>query len=208
MWFQQTRLTRWSALLFLDIARSGLARVEISSRSVRTSRHRLRRRCKVLPHRRTSKRGRHQPRNIHPSRPHPNKLKPLFTTSHTNKIMSSQGQGAAFYNMPDSSGYRLIELPPELEATLTAPGAPVYVTMHRSLAKALLCRLSLLRFANKKRHICLQADCILSPVQMTPPHYAARMQSTDSSKRTRPTACFFLSHILRMPHLQRLASPP
>ncbi len=46
--------------------------------------------------------------------------------------MSSQGHGTPFYNVSDSAGYRLIELPPELEKTLVAPGAPVYVTMHLS----------------------------------------------------------------------------
>lgn len=105
--------------------------------------------------------------------------------------MSSQDQGTAFYNIPDSSGYRLIELPQELEAELKAPGAPVYVTMQPFLGMALLLPSSLLHFANIKCFIYSQSDCILSPVQMIPPYYAARMQSTNSSKRTRQTACFF-----------------
>ncbi|KAJ6786313.1 hypothetical protein PWT90_08749 [Aphanocladium album] len=39
--------------------------------------------------------------------------------------MSSQNEGLPFYNVPDSSGFRLIEIPPEIESLLEGPGAPV-----------------------------------------------------------------------------------
>lgn len=48
--------------------------------------------------------------------------------------MSSQNQGLPFYSVPDSSGFRLIEIPPELESLLEAPGAPVYETPSKHLA--------------------------------------------------------------------------
>ncbi|KAM3445331.1 hypothetical protein NHJ13734_000458 [Beauveria thailandica] len=39
--------------------------------------------------------------------------------------MSSQNKGVPFYNAPDNSGFRLIELPAELEALLEGPSPPV-----------------------------------------------------------------------------------
>ncbi|OAA60785.1 Sister chromatid cohesion protein DCC1 [Cordyceps fumosorosea ARSEF 2679] len=39
--------------------------------------------------------------------------------------MSSQNQGIPFYNASDSSGFRLIEIPPELETLLQGPNPPV-----------------------------------------------------------------------------------
>ncbi|TQW00776.1 hypothetical protein V2A60_001819 [Cordyceps javanica] len=39
--------------------------------------------------------------------------------------MSSQNDGLPFYNAPDSSGFRLIEIPAELETLLEGPAPPV-----------------------------------------------------------------------------------
>ncbi|OAR03277.1 hypothetical protein LLEC1_03060 [Akanthomyces lecanii] len=39
--------------------------------------------------------------------------------------MSSQNEGLPFYSIPDSSGFRLIELPAEIQALLEGPSPPV-----------------------------------------------------------------------------------
>lgn len=39
--------------------------------------------------------------------------------------MSSQAEGIPVRHNPSDAGYRLIELPAEVEAALTGPGAPV-----------------------------------------------------------------------------------
>ncbi|GJC78468.1 hypothetical protein ColLi_01306 [Colletotrichum liriopes] len=51
--------------------------------------------------------------------------------------MSTQDAGIPLTHAPDSRGYKLMELPPELEALLTAEDAPV-VTLTSTPATALL----------------------------------------------------------------------
>lgn len=40
--------------------------------------------------------------------------------------MSSQGNGISLYNTPDNTGYRLLELPPDLEKQLDSDSPPPY----------------------------------------------------------------------------------
>lgn len=40
--------------------------------------------------------------------------------------MSSQNGGMPFYNVPEGSGFRLLEIPPELETLLEGPERAVY----------------------------------------------------------------------------------
>lgn len=41
--------------------------------------------------------------------------------------MSSQNGGTPFYNVPEGFGFRLLEIPPEVETLLEGPERPMYV---------------------------------------------------------------------------------
>ncbi|KAK1585559.1 uncharacterized protein LY79DRAFT_580979 [Colletotrichum navitas] len=85
--------------------------------------------------------------------------------------MSTQDVGIPFTHAPDSRGYRLMELPPELEALLTAEDAPI-ITLTSTPTTALL-------KAQDKTYKLLQKNTSNSLILLAP--HAATPLGSDTS---------------------------
>lgn len=88
--------------------------------------------------------------------------------------MSSQGQGTALQHAPDNRGYRLIELPPELQLVLESDNPPVFVA---STPPFLRHHLLL------TRHSSLKLDSTDTSAVLKSPHktYALRQKNTSNA---------------------------
>lgn len=95
--------------------------------------------------------------------------------------MASQSQGIKLIHNPDSSGYRLLELPPDLVNLLESDTAPVSVS---SLERAR-------KFASNHFLIVSRSN-----PQIAQLCFAHRVRHTTSARRTRPTAYISWHHIL------------